>query len=285
MDDIEIVPNNFTNIGRFSDRQVLLTEDSSFQTNSMIQKIKKVKKKKMANYKNIELLEDIHDAVPEGFQYQQEPIREGLVQYSPHYEDYTGYDDVKDIGNTIIQDPRQLLIDMINIFYDTIDNVKEIVAYETTKLLSGNQFDEGDVPVVKEYISWFLTIFVSIYVSFNWYFILFYTNRAGGKETEQQIKTDPDSLPDSAIFFKIISAPIRYSLKILDAFDSVITHTTFALIKNFINYQFVKTFLFVVTFYATIYVVYNFSDSVRSAAIAVIQFDMKQWYIILLIIV
>jgi hypothetical protein len=292
MDDIEIVPNNFTNIGRFSNRPII-TDDQSFQTNSMIHKIKKVKNKKMANYKNIELLEDIHE-IPENNSSNKQTVREGLSGLMdfplPHpHDNYTGYDDINDNGNSSFEDPRDLLVDSINYFYNIINDMEYRIAYEITKLISGNEFHEEDVNAVKGYIEWFLTVIISIYVTFNWYFLLFYI------DTDSLVKVanpffDIETITkkaDSNVLYGILFFLLKYSLIILNLFDSFFTKNIYEWtgIKTLIEkYTIFRAVLFILTFYFTIYFLYNSIGFIKNTMINIIHFDINTWYIPLLMI-
>jgi hypothetical protein len=173
------------------------TSDKQFQPEIIIQKLKNVKKKrKKENYKNIEPLENIYEMPdPQGQMLKSvsnqrdlrsnqrdlrsnQPLIEGLTNDPvAHFKpgDYEGGDDDIYEGNTTAN-TGETNVDIINRFFDSIENVPGRIAHYITKWFSSHNSStiHADEKTVHKYVSWYIAIVVSTFAVYNWFYILFY---------------------------------------------------------------------------------------------------------------
>jgi hypothetical protein len=64
--------------------------------------------------------------------------------------------------------------DSINSLYDAINNVITKIAETIVNIGSGKSKNKADIPVVKKYVCWFLSMIAAIIAVYNWAFMMFY---------------------------------------------------------------------------------------------------------------
>lgn len=145
-----------------------------FQTEHMKNKIKNVKKKRCLNIQNIEPLVNIHETSEEN---NEEPIIEGLnlnpvVTFKD--DEWTGNDNIYEGGNSHGNKTKSFA-DIIEDIYRKLTEKYDKMAYNLTKVFSGDTFHESDVKHIKKYMNWVLSIIVASIAVYNWVFLMFFT--------------------------------------------------------------------------------------------------------------
>jgi hypothetical protein len=196
------------------------------QPKVMIEKIKKIKNKKnkkMNNYKNIELFENIHDAVYDeniDTNYTNKPIIEGLTNDPiAHFRD-SDYDGINDNifegGNKSSNNASNKgIIDFINEIFDKFHKFTYYIAFNITKTFSSKKdYNHNDVYVVQKYVGWFFSILLSCYIVYNWAFIMFYKDEIG-KSVELPVFLDRehfDTMSYINVIYRLVDYFIHFSL-------------------------------------------------------------------------
>lgn len=154
--------------------------DENFQIMNMIEKIKKVKKNRkhesMENYKNIELLQNIYDVSnndKELINKKKNNEDENKINKEAFTDnDYDGIDRDKD-GN-MKDTPKVKLIQFIDRSFNAIDEFNYKKAKLIARIFSDKKETENDILLLKKYIAIFETITLSYFVSYNWFYFMFY---------------------------------------------------------------------------------------------------------------
>lgn len=181
--------------------------NESFQTANIKEKLKNIKKrkKKKVNFKNVEEFEILentnnYDDKEEDEKLEQKdkktittsslvysfydsinrflfpsPLKEG-VRFKR--DDYEGYDNVKE-GARSNFDPRRLISEAIERFYDRINQLNTIIATFVLDSMSEGRHNQNDIAVTRENLVLILSTAAASYAVFNWYFILFYAPAEG----------------------------------------------------------------------------------------------------------
>ena len=71
-------------------------------------------------------------------------------------------------------DVKKYLRDAINETYDYIDSFNRNFADSVTDTLSNNQANDNDRKLIREFLSSIICAFISVPVTYNWYFMMFY---------------------------------------------------------------------------------------------------------------
>ena len=306
--DIEPVNEDTKNAGLVNDRQFIINNDE-FETEKIINKIKNVKKNskknknpnknlKNKNYKNIELFDNIYDKVlyedNEEKQNENQPeeentktnnggkIIEGLESkdgvFHFHSDEWDGYGDGinDDAGNHKMEDPRNILINFINYIYDFITYFEYILSYEITKLLSGNEFHDEDVDVLKKYITWFLSIVFSCFFVYNWYYITFYRNSINQKiQIPEFSRKKLSEYAQSNYILNVLEDYVKFSVFFPEYFQKIFIVQIPDLINDILN----PCFSFILLFYFIIYFLYNYSSIMRQFFIDIINVNTNNWLV------
>jgi hypothetical protein len=248
-------------------KPILPSSSSEFQTESMVHKIKKLnKKKKMENYKNIEVLQDIHDMPPPS----DDPpsVVEGFLFDNPGNfgdDEYTGLDNVKDKGKPI--SPNEWLILLVKYIFTKKNEIEFAISREITRFLSFGDFQAQDVVVFKLYIGWFLSVLASAVAVYNWYYIIFHED-----PTENTLKQTIGQMSSSS-FLSPVFVFFNVGARIVGWADFFFTKT----IKRYaggIN----KNIAFILLFYLLIYVFFNISDFLETFMINLLSFKADGIY-------
>lgn len=249
----------------FSDQnKPILSTD--FQSESMIHKLKKIKKKKMANYKDIEKLENIHDVSAESAE-SMTPVVEGFLFNDPSNfgaSEYTG-DDVEDEKKMI--SPNRWLILFIEYIYTKKNEVEYFLSRTITEALSMGDFKEADVMIFKDYIGWFLSIVISTWAVFNWYYLMFFNDRKTKSDIFLQYFRDISKnkyVYPVGQFLEIVIELINYT-------ENVLFIRTGEFIGRYIN----KNVLFLLVFNMLVYAYYYFSEFMKILMIDLLSVNLK----------
>jgi len=239
------------------EERIFSENNGNFQTMNMIHKIKKIKKrKKIENPKKIpfpEVLTNINkDSENENIINDSGKIlKEGFDPTKFEYDDWEGYDNVKDkVGNLGGKDPRQVIIDFINKVYDSGVYYNKLLAKTITDKISTNQGaqkanqnirkdisdlkksiggdeiiqkDERgnqnhDEEIVYKYVCLFEALIFSSFVVNNWYFLMFYNKGDDGDKFKlfdfsvDRIKSLSDDFLSNQFLKYIVLYFIEYGL-------------------------------------------------------------------------
>ncbi len=146
---------------------------TNFQTEAMKNKINMVhKKKKRRNFKNIEPLENINDVEPTIDNPSTRTTSEPFATFSE--DDWTQPDNIYEGGGPKRSTKKFSAEDSINSLYDAINNVITKIAETIVNIGSGKSKNKADIPVVKKYVCWFLSMIAAIIAVYNWAFMMFY---------------------------------------------------------------------------------------------------------------
>jgi len=250
---------------------------------------KKPKKKRIENFKNIKLLENIHD-IP----YEEEPQtdKEGFGTilddflpsgWSNFLNSGTGSGGKVDISQAITNeafDIQQYIIQTIRNTHDNILLYEYNIAFYITKYLSFGEFIEDDVNVLKTYITWFITILISMFSVYNWFFISFYRNDVGEKVENLASELNRRKLiqlSSSMPFLSLCEPYIKFSF-----FFPEMLYKIFAVfIPDFAEKYFSPQVSFILLFYFIIYIFYYLSEQFCTFAEDVLDFNYGNSYIVL----
>jgi hypothetical protein len=199
----------------FSDDKINKSK-ADFQTEHMKNKIKNVKKKKrFLNIQNIEPLVNIHE-MPEDNR--KEPIIEGL-NLNPittfKDDEWTGGDEIYEGGDKA-ELKLESFADIIERFYKKLNDKYDKFIYNVTKFLSGNAFFNSDVPHVKKYFNWMLSIIVASIAVYNWVFLMFF--KYNHSKDNEGTKVPVWKTPRDYIHNHIVLSPFYH---ILDKFTNI----------------------------------------------------------------
>ena len=140
---------------------------TNFQTEAMKNKINMVhKKKKRRNFKNIEPLENINDVEPTTDNPSTRKTSEPFATFSE--DDWTQPDNIYEGGRPKRTTKKFSAEDSINSLYDAINNVITKIAETIVNIGSGKSKNKADIPVVKKYVCWFLSMIAAIIAVYNW---------------------------------------------------------------------------------------------------------------------
>ena len=150
------------------------TDATNFQTEAMKNKINSVhKKKKRRNFKNIEPLENINEMEPTTSK--PNIVRTTSEPFATFSEDdWTQPDNIYEGGGPKRTTKKFSAEDTINSLYDAINNVITKIAETIVNIGSGKSKNKEDVPIVKKYVCWFLSMIAAIVAVYNWAFMMFY---------------------------------------------------------------------------------------------------------------
>ena len=357
--------------------ELFMTDNSSnkkntenFQTESMVYKLKTVKKKKKKqsnNFKNIEELQNIHEVNDSDNNKKEnneketnEPIIEGYQPYA--YEKYKqkdiykkncdpdlydGCDSVKENKNNA-DDPRAKLISIINKAFQFVDEKSYLLADNTRKALSFEQFNKKKIPpkwlrdfetkrkevsyqaskigkgisenerkkmqeadlqlkayslgidpkdatpeklnelkftiqsegsdtlILKKYISWFLSIIVSCFAVYNWFFIMFFKDDEDKRvELIDITRRGLYIAKKNNYLLKVIYMFFQFAMFIPEKFELYFVKN----IPDMFSKLMSPSFCFIILFFGLIYFLNNTLDMARMFIIDSIMLDLRNFIV------
>lgn len=247
----------------------------NFQTENMVHKIKTVhKKKKKYNYKNIEQLENIHDANDDSSP-ESEPIIEGLAvlpvaTFSD--EDWTKDDDIYEGGGKTSAPTNQFSGgNIINVMYESVNNVTTKIAEIIVKILSGKTHNDADIPIIKKYVCWSLSIIAASIAVLNWVFLMFY------KEYNERVELydiSRDRLYNAGImnsFYALLDFLFDIPMFFPEKLQTIFVKDGPEFISNYVNI----TICFILIFGGLIRFFYTSASSTRNLLNDLVSFNMS----------
>ena len=247
----------------------------NFQTENMVHKIKTVhKKKKKFNYKNIEQLENIHDTNDDSSP-EREPIIEGLAvlpvaTFSD--DDWTKEDDVYEGGGKASTPTTNFSSgNIIDIIYESVNNVTTKIAEIIVKVFSGKTHNEADIPIIKKYICWSLSIVAASIAVLNWVFLMFY------KEYNERVELydiSRDRLYNAGImnkFYALLDFLFDIPMFFPEKLQTVFVKDGPEFVSNYVNITICYTLIFA----GLIRFFYNSASSMRKLLNDIIGFNMS----------
>lgn len=269
---MEFTPQGVLNTQNFSGSH---QTNENFQIENMVYKLKKVKKKRRAeNYKNIEPLENIHDAdTNANVESKKDEKKRGGKKIIEGYmdpdldkkENWYGDDTVQDKG-MFSESIVDKIIRYVNFIYNFFDFILFFFAKKVASFLNGSTFNnEDDIKVIKRNIAWFFCILVSWITVFNWYFIMFYKTSYGEKISlnkdfyRSNLKMKEATDANSALY-KIIVFWFEFSFFFPEFIQEYFVIWIPSILESFCN----KTTLFVFLFFFMISFVYYYPSRCRT---------------------
>jgi hypothetical protein len=271
MTQISVINTN----GTFSKSQ----DTSDFQTENMKHKIRAVhKKKKNKNYKNIELLENIHESVdaPD----KPKPVVEGLAVLpiaTFEENDWTEGDNIYEGGRSTAPAKKFSAADAVNYLFDQIDSginkiAKGVVYFSTLPNIAKNATDaEHDTRIVKKYVIWGIALIFATISVYNWAFLMVYKTRG---ERVELFDISRERLNNASYDGKIY-ALLNYLLDIPTFFPEKIQEYFVNVLPDFmINYTHVSGF-FALLFIMLTRFFYTASSSIRTMLLDIVNVNMS----------
>ena len=173
-------------------------QGNDFQTAHMMNKIKKIKKKKhnqnISGVEEFDVLtntdvpnkEQVNDTNPQtthkphtnilSMQYWKQLFFGKTVEGATNYftnDEYEGGDNLKE-PNSKPLNIRQKIIRAINTIYDTVNAINHKIASKTLNSISKNTATDEDIKIARNQIALLESAIVSIWMVYNWYFLMFY---------------------------------------------------------------------------------------------------------------
>jgi hypothetical protein len=278
-------------------------EKNDFQTEVMNQKIKKIKHKRIKNnYKNIKVLQSIHD--------DQQPIQEGfdmnalggthvpLSGVRPITDDmYEG--EVKDDNNNgnmfeglniILEKSGDAIDSIYNFIYNGVFGNMAISIYNSLKDENSNELQEkNDTEIIKQFIIIFVCLFITNRIVYRWYYLSIYhdTNNNFSKD---YIKESLESL-QSHWFLKYVMLLFCGNTNILNIFNYIIlfarlSKSQFANIEKDIN-NFVDNYklsLFCIIYILIFTGLFFLTRKFKNLWVNTVNFNLKNPYVLFIYI-
>jgi hypothetical protein len=233
--------------------------DNKFQVINMNYKLKKIKnrKKNKKNYKNIEPFEILENIDSNNTIEKEENTTEGFKD-----SDYDGIDNVKDNKKKTGVSPIDAITDFINKIYNFFIKTNNDIAKKLAMVLSKNKATENDIFIIRQYIAWSESVLAAAYVSYNFFFIMYYKDVDGTqlieisrKSAQEYKKKLHDEKSLLAFPMTIFLYFFNYSMYFTEVINNFLTKTTvdkqIGVITEEINYttRFLFIFLFLVIFF------------------------------------
>jgi hypothetical protein len=233
--------NNMKNI-RFSKNQS--DSDHNFQTANMEEKIKKIKNRKVINnYKNIDTFDTINnppnvkkekkkenknakkEQIVENFSLLSNLVSNKMIEGNQNIDGtnngtqvctpeditdstntdcYEGHDNVSDSKSNKV-DWQKDFADAINSAYDSSTGWVQLLAEVLANELSQGKATDRDIELIRHYLSTLIAAIVSVPVSYNWYFIMYYNDydnlfHLSIKELKEKAAADETNVLKSIMF-------------------------------------------------------------------------------------
>jgi hypothetical protein len=254
-------------------------DTSDFQTENMKHKIRTVhKKKKHKNYKNIELLENIHEraVAPD----ETKPVVEGLAVLpiaTFEENDWTEGDNIYEGGRSTAPAKKFSAEDAVNYLFDQIDSginkiAKGVVYFSTLPNIAKNATDaEHDTRIVKKYVIWGIALIFATISVYNWAFLMVYKTRG---ERVELYDISRERLNNASYDGKIY-ALLNYLLDIPTFFPEKIQEYFVNVLPDFmINYTQVSGFFALLFIFLTRFF-YTASSSIRTMLLDIVNVNMS----------
>jgi len=224
--------------------------DENFQTANMIHKLKQTKenrKKRKGNYKNIEEFETITNTETDEDRdiSATESFKEGIDE-----EDYTNEDYVEDPDRIEITSMK--IEEHVEKVFDNATNGPRTIAQIFCKAFTGGKATKEDEDLIHGYIMWILTAIISLYVVYNWYFVMFYAPKNSidlmhvTREYFEEKQGDND-------FYKVLLYLFDIAIWFPEMLDKLMTQYVPAGMNKLFN----GSMKFIVLYYFFIYFNYN----------------------------
>jgi len=202
--------------------------------------------------------------------------------------DWTGMDNIDDTGaNDSDIDFIKYIIEWINFFHDTIIYVECIIARNITKWLSGNEFVESDVDIVKKYVTWGLVIYISSYFVYNWFYLTFFKEFGEKVKIYEISEKNYEQFTERIPFLKMFDSFFTPSLFFTEKVHQLCFQWAPALNDkdHLFDEFFSSTFMFVVLYYLTVYVLYYQIDYFYVALIDILKFNYNNPFVSMMFMV
>ena len=199
--------------------------------------------------------------------------------------DWTGMDDIDDTGETDGDlKPANYLIQWVDYFHDSVLFVECIIARNITKWLSGTEFIEGDVDIVKKYVTWGLVIYISGYVVYNWFYLTFFKEYGEKMKIFEISEKNYEQFSEKYPALSYIDSFITPSIFFTEQFHNFFLHWLPALNEkdHLFDAYFSPTFMFVILYFLTIFVLYYYLDYFYKALINILRFDFTNPLVLIL---
>lgn len=229
---------------------------------------KRTKKKCIPNFKKIRLLTNVLDECDED----DGNVSSGDVDGVPgdRYSSGGGADggDLKEgfttegmTENITIEsfDIYQYMVEFVNYVHNGILYCMYQFSYHITKLLSLGDFEEEDVKILEKYIAWSISICVSCFCVYSWFYVMFYRSSTDEKVHSMVSDITRRKLEEYSSIYPVVhlfEPFITFSV----FFPEFVQKTFINTIPNFVSERFSAAFLFCFLFYFLIYFFYNFSQ-------------------------
>jgi len=200
---------------------------------------------------------------------------------------WEGIDNVNDEGNdeSSYTDPRQILVDAINYIYNEIEKGKQMISYyiciyggkyEDTNPMTNPSLQE-DIILIKNNVSWLLTILASYLVLYNILFITFY------EENERKplfLQLFPDNVrpvwDNSFTHFFGLSLIVKIAFVFTTSITSSFLNFYPRIIKSWIQ----APFLYVLLYFCVVQVIYYWAYALKQHLIDIIMLNFTLFTII-----
>lgn len=294
---------------------------NSFHVTNMENKIKNSKKPKLGrpNYKNIETFDVLHvpviaDNEPNTMTSQSitngpnvnGPTKAVVEGFKFKESDYDGLDNVKDNTIDIGKQAFEDVIGNLNDYYAAIDKIQLDIAESTCTVLSTeirdgkivSSYDDtkpngdpkyslrSDTTVVKSYFSVLITIILSAYITYNWYFLMFLRNNIYKRvelidiSRERLLEASKlTMLQDPAsVLYKFLHFLFQYSL----FFPEKIQQWFVTELPDKIAYNINPSGCFILLFMVILYMVHYFALEIKNFFIDLFSANVKNPAIVLM---
>jgi hypothetical protein len=189
-------------------------------------------------------------------------MKNGVVENNIQ-EGMSLYDSMSILKDESVLDDFNIQKLLIRYFTSIRNGVKQFqykTSYFITNTLSFKNFVENDVDVLKIYITWFFSIVVCCYIVYNFFYIMVYTDEL----TKQKVKTLSSELNRGLLHrlsakYSLI-AFLKQFLESSFTFPEYIYKVFIDWIPEFIVKIFNPAVIFVLLFYALIFIFYNLSE-------------------------
>ena len=157
------------------------SQSDKFQMENIKHKIRTVhKKKKRNNYKNIEVLNNIHDDDNDTDVPKKKPIVEGLAVLpiaTFKDSDWTEGDNIYEGGSPDRINEKFSLAALINLLYFSYEMLKNNIAYYISYPILKNNLNSDAIKdrlIIKKYLVWFCAISLASISVYNWIYVMLY---------------------------------------------------------------------------------------------------------------
>jgi hypothetical protein len=293
-------------INNVSEDRVFSEKTGNFETMNMIYKIKKIKKRRnKENMKKMEFPEILQNV--NGVD---ETISTKIVE-GFNDDEWEGYDPIKDDKEDVtINDPRAVLIRIINFIYNATVSYNRNLASSITKSLSTanqgnkdadkkkkpedkrvkNPLDKGDLKndenIVYKYICLIEAIIFTSFVVNNWYYLMFYNNFKEGEKVELfNFSADKiNSLDENYILNKFMKYILLYFIEFSLFFPEKLEYFLINLFPGIVTKFMNHTLCYITLFLIILNISYNFASGFKNFMIDIINLNYNNVVVLLMFI-